>query len=158
MLGRRVSVALLPAAIAALVGCGSQGGSSQTVELGSVPLVDGAKIVVQSRQCDRGANAYCALEAVVVDPRFPSSEELVKGEQLLLKTRRWSTVDGYTGEQTAAESPGHKLRLTYATAYGDLKGIDLVWFQRPRAIALALSRAMFDRDSAMSLTLEAGPS
>jgi hypothetical protein len=156
MVGRRLSLAVLAAAITALSGCGGQGAPTQAVDLASVPLVDGAKIVAQSRQCDRGADPYCALDAVVVDARFRSSGDLVKGEQQLLKTRRWSIVDGYTGPETAAESPGHKLRLTYATANGDLEGVDLVWFQRPRSIVLALSRVLFDRDSAMSLMLETG--
>jgi hypothetical protein len=158
MVGRRLSLALLPAAVAALAGCGGQGAASQTLDLGSVPLVDGTTVVAQSRQCDRGANAYCALEVVVVNPHFQSSDDFVKDEQLLLRTHRWSIVGGYTGDETAAESPGHKLRLTYATASGDLKGIDLVWIQRSPEIALALSRVMFDRDSAMSLMLESGPS
>ena len=158
MVGRISSLALLAAAVAALAGCGSQGGATHTLDLGNVPLVDGAKVVAQSRLCDPGANAYCALEVVVVDPRFRSSDDLVKGEQRLLKTHRWAIVGGYTGEETGAESPGHKLRLTYATAAGDLQGIDLVWIQRPPKIALALSRTMFDRDSAMSLMLESGPS
>ena len=158
MAGRRLRLALLPAAIAALVGCGSQGGATQMLDLASVPLVAGAKVVAQSRECDRGANAYCALELVVVDPRFRSSHDLVKDEQLLLRTHRWSIANGYTSEETAADSPGHKLRLTYATACGDLEGIDLVWIQRSPEIAFALSRVMFDRDSAMSLMLQSGPS
>jgi len=87
MAGRRLRLALLPAAIAALVGCGSQGGATQMLDLASVPLVAGAKVVAQSRECDRGANAYCALELVVVDPRFRSSHDLVKDEQLLLRSR-----------------------------------------------------------------------
>ena len=144
--------------VAVLAGCGSHGGSRLTLEVESVPLVDGAKVIAQSRQCDRGANASCALEMVVAAPRFRSSDDLLKSERRLLATRRWSLVGGYTGEETAAESPGHKLRLTYATAYGDLKGIDLVWIQRSRKIALALSRVMFDRGPAMSLMLESGPS
>ena len=48
--------------------------------------------------------------------------------------------------------------MTYATAYGDLKGIDLGWIKRSRTITLALSRALFDRASAMSVMLEVGSS
>ena len=55
----------------------------------------------------------------------------------------WSGADARHGDEHAADSPGHKLRLTYATAVGDLQGIDLGWIHRPRTIALALSRAIF---------------
>ena len=52
--------------------------------------------------------------------------------------------------------PGHKLRLTYAIASLDLKDIDLGWIKRSPKIGLALSRAMFDRASSISLMLQSG--
>lgn len=66
-------------------------------------------------------------------------------------------MDGDTGEERAAESPTHSLRVTYATPFGDLKGIDLGWIKRSQPIAVALSQAMFHRSSAMSMMLEIGP-
>jgi hypothetical protein len=70
----------------------------------------------------------------------------------------WTGADADSGEQRAADSPGHKLRVTYATAYGDLKGIDLGWIKRSRKLTLALSRAIFDHAAAMSMLLEVGAS
>jgi len=119
-------------------------------------MVRGATIVAQARECDHGANAFCALEMVVVDRRYRTSRDLVRDEHRLLKHRGWSSANADTGEQRAADSPGHKWRVTYATAYGDLKGIDLGWIKRPRSIALALSQALFSRASAMSVMLEVG--
>ncbi len=123
-----------------------------------LPLVHGARIVSQGKQCDRGAAAFCSLEIVAVDPRYHSSQELADAEDALVRKAGWSTTDADTGDERAAESPGHKLRVTYATAYGDLKGIDVGWIHRSRQIALALSRAMFDRSSAISLELDRGSS
>jgi hypothetical protein len=119
-------------------------------------MVAGASVVAEVKQCDRGANSFCALELVVVDTRYKTSRDLVRSEHRLLKRSGWSSANADTGEQRAADSPGHKLRVTYATAYGDLKGIDLGWIQRPRKITLALSHALFDRSAAMSIMLEIG--
>jgi hypothetical protein len=146
----------LPALVIALGGCG-QNASSSSLSLGQLPLVDGASIVTQVRQCDRGANAYCAIEAVIVDRRFRSAGALVASEHRHLRKLGWIGSAGDNGDERAAESPGHKLRLTYATAAGDLIGIDQGWIKRPRAIELTLSRAMFDRTPAISIMLEAGP-
>ena len=151
-----VVLSVLPALVAILAGCGAGGGGSP--DLSQLPLVDGASIVTQERQCDRGANAFCALELVVVDRRYRCSDALRASEHHQLHSRGWRSVGGDTGEQLAANSPGHKLRLTYSTAAGDLEDIDLGWIQRPRAITLALSRAMFDRTPAMSMMLEVGAS
>ena len=150
----RLGVALAASA-AALAGCG-QSAASRTPDLARLPLVGGTSIVTQARQCDRGANSFCAVELVLVDPRFRNSADLLEAEHRLLRGAGWSGANGDTGEQHAAESPGQKLRVTYATADGDLKGIDLGWIQRPRPITLALSRALFDRKPALSLMLENG--
>jgi hypothetical protein len=148
---------LLPVLIAGLSACGSSG-NDRSPDLARLPLVGGARVVAKATQCDGGANAYCALELVVVDPRFVSSEDLVKQEGDHLLAAGWTRINGDTGDESAAQSPGHKLRVTYATASGDLKGIDLGWIQRSRPIALALSRSLFDRVSAMSVMLELGSS
>jgi hypothetical protein len=157
MCGGKLSLAAVPAAVVALAGCGSSGGT-QGLDLTRVPLVDGSRVIAQARECDRGANAFCSLEAVVVDPRFHSSGDMVTSERALLRKQGWSLVNADTGLQSAAESPGHKLRVTYATAYGDLQGIDLVWIHRANAITQSLSRQVFDGSSAMSIMLEDGPS
>ena len=61
-----------------------------------------------------------------------------------------------TATSTRPISPGDKLRVTYATAYGDLKDIELGWISRAKPISLALSHAIFDRAAAMSVMLEIG--
>jgi hypothetical protein len=155
-LGRSWALGALTALTAALAGCG-QSSSARTPDLASLPLVRGASVVAKVKDCDRGASSFCAWELVLVDRRFKSSLDLLNGEHRLLRKSGWSGANGDTGEQHAADSPGHKLRVTYATAYGDLKGIDLGWIQRPRAITLALSRALFDRAAALSVMLETGP-
>ena len=157
MTAGRVRLSLATALVAVLAGCG-QGSSQHAPRLSDLPLVPGAKIVAQVRECDRGANAFCALHLVIVDPRYKTSADLVEDEHVRLLAHGWSGANADTGEQHAADSPGHKLRVTYATAYGDLKGVDLGWIQRPRPITLALSRALFDRASAMSVMLEIGSS
>ena len=115
-------------------------------------------MVAQVRDCDGGANAFCAIELVIVDHRYKTSSELVDGEHSQLRKHGWTGGQGDTGEQKAADSPGHKLRVTYATASGDLRGVDLGSIQRPRRITLALSKVMFDQAPAMSILLEVGAS
>jgi hypothetical protein len=162
MTARRLSLARAALVVAgslavALAGCG-QRSTSRRPSLGELPLVRGARIVANVQQCDRGASGFCAIELVVVDRRYHSSDALVTGEHHRLRKQGWAAAGGDTGDERAAESPGRRLRVTYATAYGELKGIDLKWIQRPRTITMALSRTMFDRDPAMSLLLETGPS
>ena len=149
-----VAVAALGAAIA---GCGSGSGSHRP-NLTQLPLVDGANVVAQVHSCDRGKNAYCAIELVVVDRRYKTSTDLVKEEHAQLRQHGWTGGQGDFSQQKAADSPGHKLRVTYATAAGDLRGVDLGSIQRPREITLALSRTMFDQAPAMSIMLEVGAS
>ncbi len=155
MKGLTLRIALLPVVIMGLSACGS-GGGGQTPDTARLPLVVGAQVIAQAKQCDPGANAFCAVEMVVVDPRFGSSDQLVKGERGHLKAAGWIRINGDTGDESAAQSPGHKLRVTYASASNDLKGIDLGWIKRSRAITLALSHTLFNRSSAMSVMLELG--
>jgi hypothetical protein len=114
--------------------------------------------VAAVRQCDRGSGPFCAVELVVVARRYRTSDALLASERRQLRKLGWTGTGGDTGDEQAADSPGHKLRLTYATAYGDLKGIDLGWIQRSRRITLALSHVLFNRSAAMSLMLELGAS
>lgn len=144
------------ALLAGLAGCG-QGASTPSPKLSQLPLAGGASVVTQVRECDKGSHAFCAIELVVVDPRSKSSVELVKAERRRLKQLGWSGVAPDDGQQRAAESPGQKLRITYATAAADLLGIDLEWIKRPRPITMALAQALFQRSPAMSILLEAGP-
>lgn len=144
------------AAIAALAlsACGTSGvRSSDELRL---PIVPGTRVVERVRQCDKGSNAYCAIEMVVVAPHLHTSWQLVNAESKLLGHRRWTFEDASNGDEHAAQSPGDKLRVTYATAYGDLQGIDLGWIQRSHRITMALSKALFDRAAAMSVMLEVG--
>jgi hypothetical protein len=85
-----------------------------------------------------------------------TSWQLIAAEQRLLYRHRWTPEDASNGDEHAAQSPGDKWRVTYATAYGDLQGIDLGWIQRSHRITTALSEALFDRSPAISVMLEVG--
>jgi hypothetical protein len=150
-------VAAVALATSALVGCGGNGGH-RSPPVGNLPLAPGSEVVAQVRKCDRGQNAYCAVEMVVVDRRYANSWKLVEGERRSLSQHGWTQTNADTGDEHAAQSPGHKLRVTYATAMGDLKDVELGWVTRSRAISLALSKTIFDRAAAMSVMLEVGPS
>jgi hypothetical protein len=143
------------AAALALAACG-QAGPGAVPDVAHVPLVGGAKVLASTRLCDRGASAFCAVQLVVADPRYGNSAGLMRSERMTLARRGWSISDGDIGNEKAAESPGHRLRLTYATAAADLTGVDLGWIRRSRKVELALSRTMFARASAISLMLETG--
>jgi hypothetical protein len=157
MSARRVSVLGVPALIVALAGCGTGAGAGPP-KLSQLPLVSGAQVVVQATSCDKGANAFCALQFVVLDQRYKTSEDLVNAEHDVVHKAGWPGVTAETGDERAAESPGHKLRVTYGTASGDLQGIILGWIHRRPQIAEALSRAMFDHSTAMSVELDHGSS
>jgi hypothetical protein len=141
---------------AATVGCGA--GHKTVPAVAQLPLVQGAAIVANVRQCDRGANAYCAIELVVVDKRYRSSTDLLTSEKQALRKMGWTRAGADTNDERAADSPSRSLRVTYATALGELTGIDLGYVQRPRTITLALSHSVFDRAPAMAVMLETGVS
>jgi hypothetical protein len=145
------------AAALVLAGCG-QAASSRSPTLDAVPLANGTRVIAHVRRCDRGANPYCAVQLVVVGDHYGSSMALMSGESRHLKSLGWGQSSGDTGVEQAAESPGHRLRLTYATAALDLQGVDLGWIRRSPLIANTLSRVMFDRLPAVSLMLETGSS
>jgi hypothetical protein len=147
-----VAVAL---AAGALAGCGGSGGD-RSPNLGGLPLVRGSRVVALAKQCDAGSNAYCALELVVVDPTYKDSDGLVVAEKRSLAHHGWTADDATEGDERAAESPGDKLRVSYASAYNDLKDIELGWIKRSHTISLALSHTLFGRQTAMSMILEVG--
>jgi hypothetical protein len=138
-----------------LVGCG-QTSSPGAPALNQLPLVAGSRISVQALRCDKGANAFCAWELVVVAPGYRSSEQLLRTEHDHLLKLGWSGANADVNGEHAADSPGHKLRLSYATDYGDLQAIDLGYTKRSRKVTFALSRAIFDHTPTMSMLLEQG--
>jgi hypothetical protein len=154
---KRSLIAVLVIACAlALTGCGS-GGAPRSLSLRQLPLVPGASVATQTRLCDGGSHAFCAIQAVIVDHHAGSSGALVASEQDRLHSLGWTTSAGDDGDEVAADSPGHKLRVTYATAINDLIGLDEKWIKRPWPIWAALSETMFNRTPAMSILLELGP-
>jgi hypothetical protein len=156
MKARRLRAPALLAPLALLAGCGQSG--VKVPDLSRLPLVSGARIVQQARQCDRGANPFCSLELVVIDSRYRNSLDLLTDEHQHLMSLGWTGANAKIGEERAADSPGHKLRVTFSTASGDLKGIDLGWIHRSRKTAVALSHALFAHSSTLSVMLEYGPS
>lgn len=159
MIARRLGV-LAPVAlvVVAIAGCGANKPHT-TPAASAIPLVPGAHIAVQSRACDdQGSHSFCAIDLVVVGDGYRSADVLAKDESEVLRKAGWSPADGDTDLQSAANSPGHKLRLTYATAAGDLRSIVLGYIGRPWPIVYALSNSMFDRKAAMSMMLETGAS
>jgi hypothetical protein len=150
--GRVVVVAVLAAGT--LAGCG--GGGDRTPSVDRLPLAPGSTVVSRVRQCNPGSNAYCAVELVIVNRGSANSWALVAQERRALTQRGWTVTHADNGDEHAAFSPGDKLRVTYATAYGDLKDIELGWISRAKPISLALSHAIFDRAAAMSVMLEIG--
>lgn len=142
--------------VVALAGCGSAS-TTKTLNLQKVPLVPGATIVTRAMQCDGGSNPFCAIEAVVVDPQYNSSGALVASEDRHLHKLGWKSSAGDDGDEVAADAPGQKLRVTFATAIDDLIGIDEKWIHRSPSIAMGLDQTMFKRQAAMSIMLEQGP-
>ena len=140
-----------------LAGCGASH-SQRTPVASDIPLVPGASIAAQTRACDHGSRVFCSVDLVVVDHHYRSSDYLALDESHVLRKHGWSLADGDTGLQTAANSPGPKLRLTFSTADGDLREVDLGTIIRPWPIVYALSSTMFDRTAAMSMRLEVGAS
>jgi hypothetical protein len=152
----RLAVMLLVGALLA-AGCG-QSSSRRQPSVASVPLIGGTRIAARVRSCDRGVNPYCAVQLVVVGDRYSSSGALQAAERRYLDGLGWTSAQGDSGKEDAADSPGHDLRLVFATVSNDLEGVDLGWIERPRPITHALSTAMFDRAPAISLMLETGSS
>lgn len=150
------SALALTLALVGLAGCG--GGNARQLSASQVPLVPGSTIIARVTQCDSGANAYCALALVVQNTRYRNSDQLEKAEHDRIHAAGWRGVGGDTGAENSAESPSHKLRVTYATAYGELQSIDLGLIHRPPAIATALAHTLFAHAPVISILLESGTS
>jgi hypothetical protein len=136
----------------ALAGCGSS--SHHTPNLGKVPIVAGSRTVFRNVACDAGANAYCGIALVVYNRSYHSSEDLLAAERNELHAHGWTDANGDVGPETAADSPGHKIHLTYASANGELDAIDYGWVKRPRAMTLALSNSIFANTAALAMEVE----
>lgn len=158
MIGRRLGVLTALLTVLAVAGCGAGTPAARTPTASSVPLISGSRVVEQVRACDQGSNAFCAIDFVVRNGDYLSSDILLRDEGRLLRKDGWSLANGDTGAQTAANSPGHKLRLTFSTAAGDLQEVDLGLINRPWPIVYALSSSMFDRSATMSMRVEVGSS
>ena len=141
-------------ALALLTGCGS--GGRHTPELSALPLVSGASFQVKQQVCDSGSNPYCAWELVVAGAGYRNSNALFEAEHRLLLSRHWSGADGDIGSQHAADSPGHRLRVTYANPVDELTGTGIFGVRRSQAIQLALSNAVFAHTPVISMLLEVG--
>jgi hypothetical protein len=152
-----IRMLLALAGCVALAGCG---GASNNRDLGAtnVPLPAGAQIMAHVRVCDRGANAFCSEQLVVVGRRYGTSAALLNSENARLKKLGWSDSRGQTGKQLAAQPPGNELRLYFNTAYNDLLALDMGWIHRSAPIGRALSAAIFDRAPAISVMLVRGSS
>jgi hypothetical protein len=135
-----------------------RGGTPRAIGLRNIPLPAGTRVVTNIRSCDRGINPYCAQQVVIVGDRYPSSTALRTAYGQQLAKLGWTMAKGPDGNETAADSPSHELRLTYATAYEDLLGVDSKWIQRTAAISHSLSTAMFNRAPALSIMLVRGSS
>ncbi len=157
MAARRVvtGLVLTAAVTVAIAGCGG-GGVGRSPQLSSLPLAPGTRVMTNVRQCNGGSNAYCAIELVVLGPRYRSSRDLVLAERDRLRSQGWVGASPTTGDQLANESPSSKLRVTYATAFEDLKGADLGWITRSWPTVSALDQTLFKRVVAMSVLLEIG--
>ncbi|MGH2896838.1 MAG: hypothetical protein ACRDPM_26710 [Solirubrobacteraceae bacterium] len=155
--GAGVVVAAIVAAALVIVVTG-RGGTPRAIGLQDIPLVAGTRVMTKVRSCDRGVNRYCALQVVIVGDRYPTSQALRTTYGAKLLKLGWTTTKGPDGNETAADSPGHELRLTFATAYEDMLGIDSKWIQRTATISHSLSSTMFDRAPALSIMLVRGSS
>ena len=142
----------------AVAGCGGGGSATRSLSASSIPLVAGARVFAATRSCDRGADAYCALQLVVVAPRYPSSQALLVSEQARLRALDWTDTVGDTPKERSADSPHNRLRLSYALAFDDLESWDMNSLRRRAPIARALAAVTFDRLPALSLMLQAGSS
>lgn len=148
----------MPVALLLVIAVTACGGSSKqhVPDLSKVPLVPGAKVVAKVQRCDPGASAYCAIQLVVIDSRYRSSTDLLLSERAHLHAKGWTGANGDVGPESAADSPGHKLHLTYAPANNELLSWDAGWIKRAYPIVRALSNTIFDHQPALSLMLEVG--
>ncbi len=145
-------------AVAIVIVATGHGGTPRDIGLRDIPMVPGTRVLTKERSCDPGVHPYCSLQVVIVGDRYRTSQALRETYGANLLKLGWTTTKGPDGNETAADSPGHELRLTFATAYEDLLGVDSNWIQRTAAISHSLSSVMFDRAPALSLMLLTGSS
>ena len=155
--GTGVVIAVVVAVAVVIVATG-RGGTPRDIGLRNIPMVPGTRVLAKVRSCDPGVHPYCSVQVVIVGDRYQTSRALRKTYGANLLKLGWTTTKGPDGNETAADSPGHELRLTFATAYEDLLGVDSNWIQRTAAISHSLSAAMFDRAPTLSLMLLKGSS
>lgn len=144
------------AALVAAVALAACGGSSapHVPNLAKLPLPPGARTVWRATDCDPGADAYCGVQLVVYDRDYRSSDDLMHAQRDLLHKHGWTDVNALVGPETAADSPGHKLHLTYATAGDELSVIEFKWVKRSKAMQHVLSQSIFDGTPALGMLLE----
>jgi hypothetical protein len=144
--------------VAVAVTATGRGGTPRAIGLKDIPMVSGTRVLTTVRSCDPGVHQYCSLQVVIVGQRYRTSQALRNTYGANLLKLGWTTTKGPDGNETAADSPGHELRLTFATAYEDLLGVDSNWIQRTAAISHSLSSAMFQRAPTLSVMLLRGSS
>ena len=145
-------------AVAIVILATGRGGTPRAIGLRNIPMLPGTRVLTKVRSCDPGVHTYCSLQVVIIGDRYPTSQALRTSYGANLIKLGWTTTKGPDGNETAADSPGHELRLTFATAYEDLLGVDSNWIQRTAAISHSLSAAMFDRAPTLSIMLLRGSS
>jgi len=145
----------LCAVASVLAACGPNTGAGSPA-LSTVPLAPHSHVALRIRACNKGADAFCALELVLVGHGYTTSNALLDSEASLLARLHWRQAHADTGLERAANSPGGGLRLTYATARGELQSIGLGWSKRAPALAVALAHTMFDNVPALALLVEVG--
>lgn len=136
-----------------LAGCGASGGD-RSPSLVKVPLPPRSRLMLDVRACNKGANAYCAVELVVVGDGYRSADAMLRTEARVLRASRWRATDADTGLERAATSPGDAMRVTYATARAELEGLELGWIERKRAVAVTLAHTLFQNRPALSVLVE----
>ena len=158
MIARRLGVAGALALAVGLAGCGAST-VERTPTASDVPLVPGAKIATQVRECDQGSRAYCTIELVVLDSKYPSSDILAHDESHALRkaglvARRRRHLDRDGGELARAQAATHLSRRRPTTCSRSTSGRS----PGPTTITHALSSSIFDQTPAMSMMLEVGAS
>jgi hypothetical protein len=156
--GQGPAVAAALAAVGLVVsGCGA-GSGPRSPAVAAVPLVPGTRIVLSVRRCNQGAHPFCARELILAAAasHYEDSGVLKVAERRALSRAGWRRSEGDTYDESAAESPGNRLRVTYATAEQDLLSIDERRIARTPAITRQLAEVLFAREPALSLLVQAG--
>ena len=147
-------LALSAAVVTSVAACGGAG--ARAPQAGGLPLASRTQVVAEQRRCNPGASSYCGIEMVVRGSGYGTSHQLVLAERDLLRSDGWVGASPDTGDEIANESPKNKLRVTYGTAFDELKAVDLGWFQRSWPVVSALDGTLFSGSPAMAVLLEIG--